>query len=129
MNICSHFPPQLSHLASALIVAHLSVCRKDVDIVAFPRLCLQNLLFHGEHIFQVSKTVYDLEVLRRKLNSRKKQLLLKKQEEEMAAASHTSFKFQNITEIEEDSRLLGKKGMRLKVCSAKKCEVSIDYFR
>ena len=50
-----------------------------------------------------------------KLKSRKKRLKMKKREQEMSCASEGSFKFQNITEIEETSGLLGKKGIRLKV--------------
>lgn len=50
-----------------------------------------------------------------KLKSRKKRLQQKKREEEMNCASDSSFKFQNIAEIEDNSRLLVKKGIRLKV--------------
>ncbi len=58
--------------------------------------------------------MHDLAAVIPKLKSRKKRLLVKKQEETMGA-NHSSYKFQNISEIEEDSRLLGKKGIRLKV--------------
>ena len=65
-------------------------------------------------LLQASKKVHDLAAVIPKLKSRKKRLLVKKQEETMGA-NHSSYKFQNISEIEEDSRLLGKKGIRLKV--------------
>ncbi|XP_028410798.1 doublecortin domain-containing protein 1-like isoform X3 [Dendronephthya gigantea] len=64
---------------------------------------------------QITKKVHDLETVIPKLKSRKKRLFMKKEEEGMVGANHSSYKFQNITEIEENSRLLGKKGIRLKV--------------
>ena len=59
--------------------------------------------------------MHDLAAVIPKLKSRKKQLAMKKQEEETMGANQSSYKFQNISEIEENSRLLGKKGIRLKV--------------